>query len=75
MRQKDFFSFLTHRTDPIQVSAIPEALYPDIEAFMFGKTCMKWHGEMAYFACDFNNWVDKVANEGLSYPLQLSSGQ
>ena len=72
MGQNDYFSFLSYRKDPIRLSQIPSPLYADIEEFMIGKTCMKLDGEMAFYACDFNHWVDKVAREGLSYPLQLS---
>lgn len=73
MTQNDYFSFLVYSKDPVKVSSIPGEFYPDVEQFMFGKTCTMINGEIAYYPGDFNSWVDKVALQGLGYSVQLST--
>ncbi|XOV92148.1 MAG: hypothetical protein ACFHWX_18305 [Bacteroidota bacterium] len=66
-----YFDLFKEQYEPIVLANIPEPFKADIEQFMFGRTAIKINGLIAFYPSDFNEWIEKVKTEGLSYDLQL----
>ncbi|MEQ8646338.1 MAG: hypothetical protein RIC06_04075 [Cyclobacteriaceae bacterium] len=71
VNRDQYFDLFKQHHEPVALANIPESFKEEVEQFMFGRTVIKINGSVAFYATDFNEWVEKVKAEGLSYDVQL----
>lgn len=69
---KAFFEALAPADGPVELASLPKVFHKDLENFMFGKTVIQRNGNIAFYAADFNQWLEKVQTKGLGYDVQLT---